>query len=130
MIIKVQADDFKDRFLVEAAFIRWVEQVDNKDFVILEIYIVADQTKKAGSLSVATTSIEEEPSLRLRINHGDRVYIMNNDGKTIDSKRIDLPEPEWVCPICSHRNLPSEKTCTGSEMGDGRCRCAKPKEAE
>ena len=88
MIIKVQDDAFRDRFLIEAVFINWFYP-QNEEFIILEVY---SQTKKAGSISVTHSGIEDEPSKRIRLNHGDRVYIMNNDGKTIDSKRIDLIE--------------------------------------
>lgn len=89
MIIKVQNDSLKDRFLVEAAFIKWCYPEDT-NHVILEIHIVAIRRKASGDTSISFTGIEEVPSLRLRIYDGDRVFIMNNDGKTIDSKRILL----------------------------------------
>ena len=90
MIIKVQDNNGKDKFLVEAAYIRWVDQAPAKDFIILEIHVLAAKKEAAGPVSLSTSSIEEEPSLILRIYHGDRVFIMNNEGKTIDSKRIVL----------------------------------------
>ncbi len=87
MIIKVQ-----DRFLVEAAYIKWVDGDDSLDkpYVLLEVYREALQTKKIGDTSLTTTGVEVDPFLQLRIYDGDRVYIMNNAGKTIDSKRINL----------------------------------------
>ena len=90
MIIKVCDDALRDRFLVEAAYIRWVDGDDSVDkpYVLLEIYIVATQTKKVNTTCLQYTGIEEDPSLRLRIYNGDRVFIMNNEGKTIDSKRV------------------------------------------
>lgn len=91
MIIKVQDDNLNDRFLVEAAYIRWVEPNEEEAcYVILEIYIVASHSKKVGSVAVYDTAIEEHPSLRLRIYDGDRVFIMNDEGKTIDAKRITI----------------------------------------
>lgn len=92
MIIKIQDDDLNDRFLVEAAYIKWAEGDDSLDkpYVVLEAYIVADHTKSSGNVSVHSTSIEEHPSLRLRIYHGDRVFVMNNEGKTIDAKTITI----------------------------------------
>ena len=92
MIIKVQDDNFNDRFLVEAAYIRW--DFNNDDYAVMEIHIVAEHTQKTGSIAVTTPAIEEHPSLRLRICHGDRVFVMNNEGKTIDSKRIELNEED------------------------------------
>jgi hypothetical protein len=90
MIIKVQDDNLVDKHLVEAAYIQWVD--GGPAYVVLEVYIVADRTKSTGSIAVHNTSIEEHPSLRLRIYHGDRVFIMNDEGKTIDAKRIDLKD--------------------------------------
>ena len=90
MIIKVQDDKFKDKFLVEAAYIRWVI-VDGD--TILEVHIAAPESKTVGSVKPTSVSIEHKPSLRLRINHGDRVFIMNNEGKTVDSRRVER-EPE------------------------------------
>lgn len=87
MIIKVQNDQGKDRFLVEAAYINWCYPSD-EDHIILEVHTVVKETVGV----VSRTGIEEEPSLRLRIYNGDRVFVMNADGKTIDSKRIDLIE--------------------------------------
>ena len=84
MIIKVQDKNLNDRFLVEAAYIRWDYVASGTTYAILEFYIVATQSRTAG--------IEAKPSLRLRINRGDRVFIMNSEGKTIDSKKIDLRE--------------------------------------
>ena len=90
MIVKVLDDQQQDRFLVEAAFIRWNRFDAEDDFIILEVHVIA--TQSAGSISMS--GIEEDPSLRLRIYHGDRVFIMNDEGRTIDSKRIQLREEE------------------------------------
>ena len=91
MIIKVQDDAFRDRFLIEAVFINWFYPKAEK-YIVLEVFIKSSQTRKKGSISITNSGIEDDPSKRIRINHGDRVYILNNDGKTIDSKRIDLIE--------------------------------------
>ena len=79
MIIKVQDDNLKDKYLVEAAFIRWAETN-----TVLETYVRVSETKNVHA------GIEQTPSLRLKLHHGDRVFIMNNEGKTVDSKRIVL----------------------------------------
>lgn len=81
MIIKVQDDNLKDKYLVEAAFIRWAETN-----TVLETYVRVSETKNVHA------GIEQTPSLRLKLHHGDRVFIMNNEGKTVDSKRIVLDE--------------------------------------
>jgi hypothetical protein len=94
MIVKVVNDHGEDRFLTEAAFLKWCDG-DEEDHVILEVHIIATEAKTAGSASLTQTRIEEEPSLRLKIWHGDRVFIMNDQGKTIDSKRVVLgDEPD------------------------------------
>ncbi len=90
MIIKVQTNTCQDRFLAEAAYIKW-------DHAILEIYITSKQTKRVGDASHAFTCIEKEPSLRLRVNDGDIVYIMNDEGKTIDSKHIVIDKEKETC---------------------------------
>ncbi len=78
MIIKVQTSTHQDRFLIEAVFIEWETRT------LLNIYIASK------ALGDAFTSIEDEPSKTLVLEHGDIVYIMNNEGKTIDSKHIVL----------------------------------------
>lgn len=90
MIIKVQNDSQQDRFLVEAAYIRWDYVATGTTYAILEFYIVATQSRTAGTINKSSTGIEADPSLRLRIYHGDRVFVMNNEGKTIDSRHINL----------------------------------------
>lgn len=126
MIIKAQDDAFRDRFLIEAVFINWFYP-KNETYIVLEVYIKSSQTWKIGSISVTHSGIEDEPSRRIRINPGDRIYVMDDAGKTIDSKRI---ENEWVCPKCAHRNLPSEETCTGRRTISGTCGYARPEEVE
>ena len=91
MIIKVQDDALDDRFLIEAMYINWFYP-KGENYVILEVHVRSEQIKRSGSISVSHSGIEDEPSQRLRVYHGDRVYIMNDAGKTIDSKRIDLIE--------------------------------------
>lgn len=87
MIIKVQDDNLKDKFLVEAAFIRWAETN-----TVLETYVRVSETKNVHA------GIEQTPSLRLKLFHGDRVFIMNNEGKTVDSKRIVLDADAELSP--------------------------------
>lgn len=88
MLIRVQNDARQDRFLVEAAYVNWIDREPDDDFIVMEVHVISTQTKKAGTTALAFTGIEADPSLRLRIHHGDRVFIMNADGKTVDSKRI------------------------------------------
>lgn len=37
-----------------------------------------------------------------------------------------MNKKEWTCPRCGHRNSHENKTCMGSEMGDGRCGYSNP----
>ncbi len=104
MIIKVQTNIYQDRFLAEAAYIKWVRTPS--DFVFLEVYRETQQTKRIGDTSLTTTGIDVDgPSLRLQINDGDHVYIMNNEGKTIDSKHIVIDKEKETCEQCGGRGF-------------------------
>ena len=89
MIIKVQTQAHQDRFLVEAAFINW-EYLEGEAYVILEIHLKEVRTEKAGDMFVQDETVSDEPSLRMKVYDGDRVFIMNDAGKTIDSKTIAI----------------------------------------
>lgn len=93
MIIKIQDDNLHDKHVVEATYIRWLRETT---YYIMEVYIIAKEAKTAGSVSQTITRIEDRPSLRLKINHGDRVFIMNDEGKTVDSKRVIKIEEDYT----------------------------------
>jgi len=67
MFLKVQDDKQRDKMLIESDRIQWA--VPNK----LRVWPnTSDPTRYATFC----------------LNHGDYVFIMNNDGKTIYSKRV------------------------------------------
>jgi len=71
MYLKVQDDNQKDKMLIESDRIQW---------------------EGPDKIRVWPDTSDPTRYATFRLNHGDRVFIMNNDGKTIDSKRIILHE--------------------------------------
>ena len=95
MIIKVVNDKGEDKHLLEAARI---EYQPGSSSLRMNIFV----------------SVEEVASNFILLYNGDTVYVLNNDGKILDTKRINFStnENEWICPRCDRRNLPSEEPCT------------------
>lgn len=122
MYIKVQDKDNQNKYHIEASYIKWTNNG--------EIYPILTRGKTAGSIRTSETEVANMPSIYVHLNHGDTVYVMNNDGKTIDKKHIDLVEEKWTCPKCGHLNLASEEKCTGRPDIEGSCWCPKPEEAK
>lgn len=106
MIIKVIDAKGEDKHLLEAARI---EYQPGSSSLRMNIFV----------------SVEEVASNFILLYNGDTVYVLSNDGKILDTKRIDFSVNEWICPQCACRNLPSEETCRG-----GQCGAGKPKEAD
>lgn len=71
MIVKIQDDNLQDKHLIEAARIRWNE---------------------GGKVLDCFATLETEECTKIRLAHGDRIFFMNDQGQTVDSKRIDLSE--------------------------------------
>ena len=87
MLIKVQDDQGNDKHLVECKRIHWLGVAH------LQCYAEAQQPL---------------PSVTLNLKHGDRVYVMNAEGQTIDSKRVVLD----TCEVCDSSGLtPSGQPC-------------------
>lgn len=114
MIIKVQNSTHQDKFTVEAAFIRWLNDED-QNCMILEVHVLTTRTKRIGDTSLASTGIERVASLDLKVYDGDIVYIMNDEGKTIDSKHIVIGKEPETCEFCLHIEEPKHVG------GDQRC---------
>lgn len=130
MIIKIVAANQEDKYLIEASWIKWSW---DQGTATIAVYTHITTTKQVGSMSKSEIEVAHVPSMYIHPNPGDTVFVMNNDGKTIDKKKIVIVnEGEWVCPQCSHLNLPSEEICTGWRTTDevGVCRCVKPKETK
>lgn len=75
MIVKIQDDNQQDKHIIEAASIRWNYNSLSDGFIIIELYDSPHVLSKQVS-----------------VRHGDRVFIMNDQGKTVDSKRIIINE--------------------------------------
>jgi len=69
MLIKVLDDHGKDKHLVECKRIHW---------------------PAAQYLECFADAKQSEPCVTLKLASGDRVYIMNDEGQTVDSKRVGV----------------------------------------
>ncbi len=127
MFIKVLDPNNEVKYHIEASYIKWAK---NTDSYCISVYPMITKGKQVGVLSSSESEVSNMPSVYIHVNHGDTVFVMNSDGKTIDKKKINLSEHEWVCPKCSHRNLPSEKTCPGRHTIRGTCGYDRPKETK
>lgn len=78
MLVKTQNNEGTDRHLVECKRTHWLS---------------------ANYLQCFAEVQQAEPSITLILGHGDRVFIMNEEGQTIDSKRVVLEER---CAKCGH----------------------------
>ena len=72
MIIKILDDNLKDKHLIEAARVRWNDR---------------------GRILDCFATLEDHNPTKIRVDHGDRIFFMNESGQTVDSKRIEL-KPE------------------------------------
>ena len=91
MIIKVQDDKLNDRFVVESTTISWRTHHTGHN-VVLEVYGAITESESVGSVKKSITAPPASPNQFLNVYHGDRVFVMNNEGKTVDSKHINLQE--------------------------------------
>lgn len=71
MLVKIISDNGKDKHLIEASRFRW-----NEGGAVLDCY----------------ANIEDHEPTKIRVEHGDRVFFMNDSGQTVDSKRVLLRE--------------------------------------
>ena len=85
MIIKVLDKNNEDKYLIDASWIKWSQ---TKTTRTIAVYTHVTTTKNIGVTSKSEIEVAHVPSMYIHCNHGDMVYIMNNDGKTIDKKRI------------------------------------------
>ena len=85
MIIKIVDKNNEDLYLVDATWIKWSR---NKEAVTIAVYTQITKTKHIGVTSQSEIEVAHVPSMYLHCNDGDTVYVMNNDGKTIDKKKI------------------------------------------
>ncbi len=90
MIIKVVNSCCEDKYLANARHIAYRK---GDGCIILEVYGEKTHTNTVGSISESVTTAEQVASLFLKLFHGDRVFVMNDAGKTVDCKRIVL-EPK------------------------------------
>lgn len=72
MIVKILDDNLQDKHLIEAAHVRWNE---------------------GGKVLDCFAKLTDHEPIKIRVAHGDRVFFMNEQGKTVDSKRVEL-KPE------------------------------------
>lgn len=109
MIIKVIDAKGEDKHLLEAARI---EYQPGSSSLRMNIFV----------------SVEEVASNFILLYNGDTVYVLNNDGKILDTKRINFStnENEWICPLCFQQNQPEDETCMGRHTVRGICGYAKP----
>jgi hypothetical protein len=82
MFIKVLDENNQNKYFMEAAYIEWQTPI------CIAVYPNRTKTKHVGSVAESETEVATKPSLYLHVKTGDTVYIMNNDGKTVDKKRI------------------------------------------
>ena len=85
MIIKIVDKNNHDKYLIDASWIKWEW---NKEAVSIAVYTHVTKTKQAGSLSKSEIEVAHVPSVYIHLTTGDIVYVMNNDGKTIDKKQM------------------------------------------
>ena len=78
MIIKILDDKGNNKHLIEAERVRY-----NEGGKILDCY----------------AKLEDREPTKIRLEHGDRIFFMNDAGQTVDSKRIQLK------PECTHDEL-------------------------
>ena len=71
MIVKIQDDKLQDKHIIEAAHFRYNE---------------------GGEILDCFANLKDHEPTKVRLHHGDRVFFMNDQGKTVDSKRIQLEE--------------------------------------
>ena len=84
MFVKIQDYALNDKHLVEAARIRWRKPN------LLEAYVLYAKNQTVAGMSETKIVIEPTPSVSILVEDGDHVFIMNAEGKTIDSKTISL----------------------------------------
>jgi len=94
MFVKIQDDHRNDKQIMELERAVWKNHEAGDDFVVLQCYPLLD---------------DEFHGIQVRLYHGDRVFFMDNDGQTIDSKRVLVP---GVCPVCGGRKTVGQTTCT------------------
>jgi len=69
MIVKIQDDNLQDKDLIEAAHFRY-----NEGGAILDCY----------------ANLTDHNPTKIRLHHGDHIFFMNDKGKTVDSKRVEI----------------------------------------
>jgi hypothetical protein len=87
MIIKVVNSMNEVNCHIEAAYIKWSR---SKDFVTIAVYQATTKTRSIGATRESEIVLVTAPTTYLHCSNGDTVYIMNNDGKTIDKKKITI----------------------------------------
>lgn len=83
MIVKIQDDNQQDKRIIETSRVEWDYREKDKDDIGWYIILCCHPNLQ---------DYENKDIARVRVYHGDRVFFMNDQGKTIDSKRIVLRE--------------------------------------
>lgn len=73
MIVKIQDDNFNDKHIISAARFFY---------------------NAGGSILDCYATLEDNNPTKIRLHHGDRIFFMNEQGQTIDAKRIQLKDEE------------------------------------
>ena len=73
MIVKILDDNGNDKHIIEAAHFRYNE---------------------GGQILDCFANLKDHEPTKVRLHHGDRVFFMNDQGKTVDSKRVELKAEE------------------------------------